>query len=124
MELEITKQFNDDNARDFQNSAMEAGPMASIWSWNNALDSRYNYITPENKETIQQHFLDYGAWELEELQDERELGALLVQEIASNIREFESCEDWDEYEAESEAGQVSGLLFKSEDNKVYIYIGH
>lgn len=129
MEIEITEQFEDSQkglvpSIQYCGSVAEIGRDAGRITWDNAKHSEYRYITEDNKETVLDYFLSYGAWEREEIADTETLNALLVQEIAHELRDFEDLADsnWMEFEKLSIEGVISARIF-SADNKTYIYIG-
>ena len=129
MELDISEIFNafetgEDCSREYQNSVAKSG-CADIGTitWDNALESDYVLVTEENRQEVIEHFAEYGAWDNLESWPMNELNALLLQEVTSEYQDFERCSnDWEEYQAESESGSVSGRLFEA-DGKVYFYIG-
>ena len=125
MELKITEQFKSDENFNYSGSAIEHGHNVGQITWNNACNSGLQYVTEENREEILEYFLDYGAWEKEEIDSIEDLNGLCVQEIASQIRDFEDlCDsDWEAYEELSNQGTIQGLIFKGIDNEIYAYLG-
>jgi len=118
MELNITELFNDEtfDTLDYQDSIASSGNQnIGELTWRNAMNSEYIYVNEDNAEEIRDYFLGYGAWSEEELSDNKELNALLIQEIANNMQSYnETREDEDAY---------ASRIYKSEDNQYYIYIG-
>ena len=127
IEININQQFKDSidgnpSAMNFCASVAEIGSSAGEITWSNAKNAPYSYINDDNKEIVLNYFLGFGCWEKEEIIED--LNALLVQEISHQIRDFEGCEsNWDEYEKDSESGQVKGDLFRN-GKDYYIFIGN
>lgn len=76
------------------------GSDAGQITWRNALktgDLSPGFVTDENRDSIRDHFHDYGAWSREEVEewDDRELAALIVQEVAAEIRRLQEHEGLD-----------------------------
>jgi len=94
-------------------SRMEHGNNAAQFTWNNAIaEAKKNTLfkTPEEIENAREYFLDFGAWNLEDLTDEVVQG-LGIQEVARAIRTEESEEEG------------SGKLYGYHDNEWYYYFG-
>ena len=132
MELNITKFFNETCARDYQASIAEIGWNAAKDTWSAAIEDSedYMFVTEDNKEEIQSHFRAYGAWTQEEIEawSDIELNAILIQDIAGAMREFEelAVSDWQEWEELCEKGIVSSRLFGGDlsvDGEIYFYVG-
>jgi len=131
MELKITEFFNDfkngnDDTTNYQNSIANSG-MKNIGeiTWNNAKESTTHFVTEENKQEVIDYFDAFGAWDDLAEWPTSELNGLLIQDIVSNIQDLEElCEwDWNQYEIDSQAGQISGMIFKGTDDQVYFYVG-
>lgn len=130
MELNITEMFGKffngiDRLRNYQDSIANSGrdDIAKI-TWNNAKNAPYSFVTDENRETVIDYFKEYGAWDGLDRWSNKDLDALLVQEIVNSIQELEGLKwDWQAYQEESENGQVSGRIFEN-DGKVYFYVGN
>jgi hypothetical protein len=131
MELKITDFFNNfkngnDDTTNYQNSIAVSG-MKDIGkiTWDNAKSSPIHFVTEENKQEVIDYFDAFGAWDDLAEWPVKELNALLIQDIVSNIQDLEQlCEwDWDQYEIDSQAGQISGMIFQS-DNDVYMMVTH
>lgn len=109
-------------------SRAELGEGAGKITWRNclALAEKLPLITDENRDDARDHFADYGAWEREEIDgwSDVELTAMIWQEAAASMREFEDyCNsDFDKYEAECERGTISGRLSLGEKSAT-IYLG-
>ena len=65
---------------------------------------------------------DSGGWNDEEIAawSDNELNALFIQLVSGDIREMGNS-TWEEYAALSEAGQVSGCLFETQDGSIIYY---
>ena len=109
-------------------SRMELGDDAASITWSNSLNAAYvlGYVTDENREEVIDYFEQYGAWTVEEMNTwtNQELCALIVQEIASQCREFseDSMDEWDwkDYQGKAEHGQ----LFRDSKGDFYISLSH
>lgn len=136
MELNITQFFNAAAPMDYSASVAEIGANAGADTWRAACDDSANYPildTPEKREAFRAFVRGFGAWDDAEIAawSDSELNALCVQWIAGDMREpvgFElgpntTAEQWADYEAQSEAGQCSGRIFRADDGTVYFYIG-
>ncbi len=132
MELNITKLFNEIAPMDYSASAVELGQDAGRITWNNAYDDADDYPllqTDEQREAFRDHVRGFGAWDDEEIAawSDQELGALLLQLIAGDIRDVPGMDtaswDWTEYQALCEAGTVASNLFLGNDGQVYYYVG-
>jgi len=128
MEIDITI-LKEQDCQILSGSIAELGENAGPYTWNNNLElaEEYPLVTDANRQEIRDHFGEYGAWDDEEIANwsDQELAALVLQEGAAEMREFEElCEgDWAEYDRLSSEGQISGRLSQGSDGKIYIYIG-
>lgn len=111
-------------------SQAELGPDAGRITWENCLkftDNTPLLVTDENRDDVRRHFLDYGAWDEDEVNawSDRELTAMLWQEAAEDMRHFEDYCDSDlvRYQADCEAGRVSGRLMLDGEFKATLYVG-
>lgn len=69
---------------------------------------------------------EYGAWDAEEIAawSEDELQGIIVQDVASAIREMEVAGgDYAEYERLCEEGTCSGRLSRGDNGRWYFYLG-
>lgn len=109
-------------------SQFELGPEAGAITWRNciALAERLPLITDANRDDVRDHFREYGAWKDEEIDawTDTELTAMVWQEAASDVRQFEDHCDSDlaRYEAACERGTISGRLYLTETTAT-IYLG-
>ena len=127
MEINITKFYNAACPKDYSASVAEIGNNAGVATWQAATDDSEDYMmldTEDKRIEFRQYVRGFGAWDDKEISrwTDRELNALLIQMISSDIRE--SCLDdnrnaWEEYEQSDNAGR----LFKGTDGEIYYYIG-
>lgn len=118
-----------ENACEMSGSVAELGEGAGRLTWGNCVREaeQGNPITDENRDNARAWVRSFGAWGEEEINgwDDAELGALLLQFAAGDIREAEGVADddgeidWAEYERQAEAGRVSGRLFRDEAGTVW-----
>lgn len=135
MEIDITQFFKDAAPRDYSASQMELGRDAGKITWGHAMEDagEYNFLDTEEKlAEARDYFKGFGAWDEEEIAawTPQELNALVIQEISAAMREagwddgnLDGELDWEEYQRMSEAGQVSGRIFKGDDDTIYFYLG-
>lgn len=124
MELEITHMIKNSEAMPhLSGSIAELGENAAKYTWTNAQAYAQEKPLLKTEDEIKQarnYLLSLGAsWTEEELAPESEVQALVVQLIAGEIREFLYYESITAYLEASEDGQVSGNIFKTEDNKYF-----
>lgn len=140
MEIDITEFFNSETPSDYSASMAEIGRTAASDTWQaaNEATEEYDFIkgNTEIRDAIIAHFVDMGFSEGDEMQSwpNCQINALLIQEISSLMREFNSgfgesgeAWDWQEYQRQSEQGNLSGRLFGGElsvDGRIYICIGN
>jgi hypothetical protein len=117
----------------YSGSCAEHGPNAARITFSNARiaarDDGQILNTPELVEAARDHFAEYGAWSREELaaMSAEYLGAMVVQEVANEMRESglpldpRPC-DWRAYYAESRAGRARGSLCQRR-GRVFFYLG-
>lgn len=130
MELNITYFFNEASPRDYSASVAEIGHGAGKATWNHALADSLEFDlldTDEKREAFRQHVAEFGAWSDEEIAawSNTELNAVCIQMVSGDIREggLDVMLDWAQYEADSEAGRVSGRIFRGTDDEIYYDIG-
>ena len=124
MEINITEFYNMADPENYSASVMEQGPDVGKITWNNAKEADFNLLdTAEKLECMRYWARASGGWNSEEILacNDNELNALFIQLISSDIRE-KGGDSWAEYEALSQAGQVSGCLFEGIDGKIYYYL--
>lgn len=128
MELNITEFFNTARPAYYSASAAELGDDAGAITWANAVDAADQWPdwlnTEDKREEFRTYVRTFGAWTGEEIAawTDEGLTALLIQFIAGDIREQDG-KTWPEYLADSEAGCVSGNLYRGDDGEIYYYIG-
>ena len=132
MELLITLFFQQAGFINYSASMAEIGQNAGKDTWNQACEDSADYMlldTEEKRQAYRKHVKAMGTWTDEEIAawTDTELNALLLQDISAEARDAGirtgEMMDWQEYERMSEAGQVSGRLFKGTDGEIYFYIG-
>lgn len=120
MEINISKFMRADPAM-YSGSVAELGDNAGKITWNNAKESGYTLLdTPDKLEAMRKWALSSGGWDAEEIAawSDVEINALFIQLVAGDMRE-KGESTWAEYQEQSEAGQVSGALFKGIDGEIY-----
>lgn len=128
MELNITAFYNQSNPREYSASVAEIGDNAGKITWQAACNAPYDILDNEDKrDAFRAYIKGFGAWDSKEIAafTHDELNGLLIQLISGDIREscLASGGSWADYQAESEAGQVSGNLFQADNGDIYYYIG-
>ncbi len=131
MELNITKFFNDAAPMDYSASVAEIGDNAGADTWRAACEDSQDYCildTEEKRVAFRAFALSSGAWNEEEIAtwSDKELNALCMQWVSGDMREGDldvAEPDWDNYQKDSEAGRVSGRIFKGIDGEIYFYAG-
>lgn len=136
MELDITEFVRTAETHDFSGSVMTHGQDAGKITWNNAVREAANtqFITADSRDAFESWAREFGAWERKEIAawSLAECNALLIQYISGDLNELESlcysdsdefCIDWQEAETLSQRGTIGGDIFKSEDGRVYFYMG-
>jgi hypothetical protein len=132
MELNITHFFTDAAPMDYSASVAEIGNDAGRSTWQAACEDSSDYPmldSDEKREAFRAYVKGFGAWSHDEIAawSDSELNALLIQMIAGDIREASldtEDPDWEQYQQDSEAGRISGNIFKGTDAQIYYYIGN
>ncbi len=121
---------------DLSNNRATLGDNAGRLTWEASRQAARDIVPPildtdERREAVRDFVRDAGAWSDAEIAawSDEELNALCLQWIAGDIREaFGDSEpeawDWDQYQKDSEAGRFSSRLFKSDDGRIFFYIGN
>lgn len=136
-ELDITRLIGSDDfvPFDLSNNRATLGDDAGRLTWEASRQAARDIVPPlldseERKEAFRDFVRSAGAWTDDEIKawSDEELNALLLQWIAGDIREaFGDAEpsewDWEEYQKDSEAGRIAGRLFKTDEGKIFFYIG-
>jgi hypothetical protein len=131
MELNITEFFNTARPAYYSASAAELGDDAGRITWANATDAAETWAdwldTEDKREEFRAHVRGFGGWSEEEIAawSDVELTALLIQMVSGDIREsgLQDGTSWEEYEADAQAGRVSGSMFRGNDGEVFYYVG-
>lgn len=137
MEIDITDFVRNAEPCEFSASRAELGNDAGKITWNSAKREAADsplVSDPDALETVREWFGEFGAWDAEERAtwSADDINALLIQFISGDWRELESlCYsdsdefgiDWQEAQRLSEAGTISGLIFKGDNGRVYFYAG-
>ena len=111
MEIDITTFYKYCVPLDYCASVAEIGNNAGADTWQAAMEDSLNFLmldTEEKQEAMRDHIKEYGAWSANEIDSWsfEELNAMLIQEIASAMRNPE--------------GDIR--LYKADD-EVYYYLG-
>ena len=129
MEIDITLYVTEHDCSQYASSVAETG-LSNIGqiTWDNAMRHLAvdHIVTGEQLEHTREWLSGFGAWTIDELagMSDREINALLLQFIASDVREMESYDDWSDYEQAAQDGQVSGNIYQGDDGRYYFYIGN
>ena len=123
MEIDITDFFNNAEPMDYSASVAEIGQNAGADTWRAAVADApdHDFLDDDTKrEAFKSYISEFGAWDEDDINawSHDELNALFIQFVSSDMREM-GTDDWDEYQREAEAGQVSGRLFASCDRVYY-----
>lgn len=128
LEIKIDHLINNPITPYLSGSVAELGDYAGNITWNNCkreAQLKPLLTTAEQIAEAKQYFKEFGAWEDLDTWPDSEINALTLQWIASVIREFESFDTFEEYEAAEMEGTVSGGIFKhSETNEFYFQLTH
>jgi hypothetical protein len=130
MEIDITAFVMNAEPAEYSASVAEIGANAGPTTWNNAKREAERtplLTTPEQLEALRSWAEATGAWD----DDERaawtpaDCNALFIQLVSGDMREagmdetFPDEFDWQEYEERSSAGQVSGSIYRGDDDRIY-----
>ena len=128
MDLNVTPIMSEDCSL-MSASRFELGENAGQITWANCLafaESQPLLATDATRDEIREHFASYGAWETDEIESwsDIELSAMIWQEAAASMREFEDYCDGDlaTYEAACEACTISCRLHLTETTATF-YVG-
>lgn len=135
MEIDCTWLLDEDCGQ-LSGSIAELGNNAGRITWNNAMqaaESAWPDMTAEQIQSLKDYFGEIGAWDDEEREawSDTETKALLIQMIAGDIREAESCcwdddkdgIDWEQYNLKAENGRLCGRMYLGDDGRCYYYAG-
>ena len=124
MEINITQFYNDANPATYSASVAELGDNAGRITWDNAVQrsalGSMLLDTPDKLEAMRAWAKSSGGWNDAEIAawSDVELNALFIQLVSGDMREKGDM-SWEEYQALSEAGTVSGALFEGVDGDIY-----
>lgn len=132
MEVDVSRLVSDVDPFELSASVAERGRNAGRETWANAKAAALPPLDIADHDEVRAWLRDFGAWERDEIAgwSVQELDALVLQFAAGDLRTLQDlCPgdglgdvDWDQAEAEAEAGRVGGSLFAAGD-KLFIYIG-
>jgi hypothetical protein len=125
MEINITEFYTVADPATYSASRAEIGDNAGAITWQAAKDADFNLLDNADKlQAMRAWALFSGGWNEGEVAawTDGELNALFIQLVSGDIRE-KGDDTWAEYQAQSEAGQVSGALFEGIDGHIYYYLG-
>jgi hypothetical protein len=129
MELNITAMMEAvEDSPPLVGSIAQYGPDAARYTWNNSKAFAKDHAllkTDDERDAARAHFKDYGAWSEEEIAawSEEDLQAITCQEVAHQLSELKMFDSEEGYREASEAGQVSGRVYKGTDGQWYCYFG-
>lgn len=133
-EILITHIFDNQEPDFFASSIAKSGnPNIARDCWLRAVthaDPLRFLVTPAQQKAFQDYLEDAG-FEFEREYTPREIEALFIQSVASDVEEAQYVApgrdwqgiSWKKYERASNDGKVSGTLFKGEDGEIYYQIG-
>ena len=135
-QLDITHLVSSENfvPFDLSNNCATLGDNAGQLTWRASMEASKDIAPPlldteEKKDDFRQFVKESGGWKEDEINswDDTYLNALLLQWIAGDIREAFGDQDftewdWQDYEEQYKAGQISSRLFKGDDGKIYFDI--
>ena len=127
MEIEITKFVIYSEPFDFSHSQAEGGENAGKNTWRNAMkEARESPLlkTDEELDALKHWANETGAWDEDETAtwSPEHCNALFIQLVSGDLREMGFDEvnpedfNWEDYETQAQAGQISGRIFKCEPN--------
>ena len=119
LEIDITEFVNNEDTTEYCNSIANSG-LTNIGqiTWNNAKNCNFQFVTEENKNEFLNYFLEFGAWEIEELNSIDMLNSLFIQYISGDIQSFK----WEEENGIPENERESNIFIS--DNRFYFPVCH
>jgi hypothetical protein len=125
MELKVTSIVNEDCSQ-FSDSVYESGrsDIGKV-TWENAVAYCQESPLTNDIDALVGYIGEFGAWTTEELEamSLTELNALLLQFVASSVREMERFDTYEDYQQACEEGQCSGSLYKGDNGEWFYYVG-
>lgn len=91
MEINITDFVKNANTETYCNSIVNSG-LKNIGeiTWNNAkTETKYSYVTEDNKNKFIAYFDEFGCWDDLEIWSISELNGLFIQFISGDLQEYE-----------------------------------
>jgi hypothetical protein len=135
MEIDVSRLIETYEPSEISGSVAERGANAGKETWANAVAAVQGVpqlMTDKERAYARKWAKGFGAWDDAEIAawSDEEVDALVLQYAAGDLRDLQDlCPgegygdiDWDEAEALSSAGTVSGSLFAAND-RLYVYIG-
>lgn len=130
MEIDITRFFAEACPRDYSASRAELGDSAGADTWRAANDDSEEYpllTNDEERAAFRDYVRGFGAWSREEIAawSDTELNALCIQMVSGDMREGNLDSkpiDWAAYEADAQAGRISGRIVRGDDGRIYFGI--
>lgn len=129
VEINVTAMVEDeDHMPILSGSRAELGDEAGAITWKNSVEYGRKHPllkTDDERDAARHHFRSYGAWSQEQIDawSEDELQGIVCQDVAAAIREMEAFASFEEFQAASEAGRVSGRLSRGDDGQWFFYLG-
>jgi hypothetical protein len=137
MEIDITAFIKTAETHELSASVAELGADAGKITWNNAVReaAANQLISADARDQFEAWVREFGAWDADEIKawSLDECNALLIQYISGDLNTLEGLcfsetddfgIDWQEAEKLSEQGTIDSNIFKSEDGRVYFYMGN
>jgi hypothetical protein len=128
MEIDITRIVTKEDCSEFSASIAETG-LQNIGkiTWENACKHAASapLCTFEQQDNLREYLAGFGAWDREELDamSDTETNALLLQFVASAVREMGEFASDEDYRAACEQGRCSGEISQSDDGRFFFYVG-
>lgn len=127
MEINITRFFKSANPYDYSGSIATHGPNAGPNTWRSAVSAfgQYPLINNNSKRNaLRLHLAGFGAWKDSEINawGNAQLNAMFLQLVSADMNESGldiSAPDWEQYQKDAEAGQISGAIFVADDGDIY-----
>lgn len=130
MEINVTRFVEELDCSEFSDSVFNSGnPNIGQVTWENSRTEAEDaqLVTAEaDLDEVRNYFAGYGAWDGDEIEGwtTEDLNALLIQDIASAVKEYESFDSYEEYAEAAEQGRVRGQLYRGDNGQWYFYVGH
>jgi len=114
VEINITEFYNNENPHNFSGSVSTHGENVALDTWNAAKDGPLLLDTMEKLQAMRDWAKSSGGWDSDEIAawNNLELNALFIQLVSAEMEEETQDGHWE-----------SGLIFRGDDEQVYIYLG-